>query len=593
MKDLFEAVICKQKSIMEKNSRRFNLIGYLKLFLFIMFVATIYVMFTRWDDIIFKITIAILFLIQIAAWIYHARLGERIAYSAGIIEINCRHIARLTGHWTEFADIGEEFIEHEHPYGCDLDIVGKKSLFQFINTTHTWHGRHAFAGDLLHPEYSKEKIKQRQEAVAELAKDNDFTSELEYHFSKIGNDPAAHLLVEELKDESPFMKKQLLRTLLTYIPLFIIFFTGLTVIFRWNQLYLLLVILFTAQALLWLIGLPATYRYIQSVNRLPFKLNAYDKVLELVDKTKFTAYELQQIQSNLTTSNISASQAIKELAKIADRVSVRNNPIIYFIVNMLLLWDYECAFMFEDWKAKYAPYCEKWFLSLGELESLLCFATMKKVCKHTCFPKISDIGGVEAKEMGHPMIPNDIRVTNQIRLNNNILIISGSNMSGKTTYLRTVGINIVLARAGGVVCAKEMELSNLHIITSMRIADDLNEGISTFYAELKRIKRILDAAEHNHSTLFLIDEIFRGTNSVDRLNGAKTVITKLNQLRAIGMVTTHDLELCDLVEVITRVKNYNFTEYYDNKKIYFDYKIRPGKSKTTNAKYLMEIIGII
>jgi hypothetical protein len=593
LKDLFESIISKQKTILERNNNLFNLVGYIKLFLFITFATTIYFMFTRWDYGTFKIATIILLVVQIAAWIYHTRIGDRIAHSTGIIEINRRHLARLTGQWIEFTDIGEEFIEPEHPYGCDLDIVGKKSLFQFLNTTHTWHGRHAFADDLLHATYSKEKIKQRQEAVAELAKDNDFTSELEYRFSKIGNDSAAHVLVEELKDDRPFMKNQLLRTLLTYIPLFIIFFTGLTVIFRWNQLYLLTVILFVVQALIWLIGLPVTYRYIQSINRLPFKLNAYDGVLELVDKTKFTTYELQQIQSNLTTSNISALQGIKELAKIEDKLSVRSSPIVYFIVNVLLLWDYECAFMFEDWKAKYAQHCERWFLSLGELESLLCFATMKKVCKHNCFPKISDIRGMEAKELGHPMITNTARVTNQLQLNNNILIISGSNMSGKTTYLRTIGVNIVLARAGGPVCAKEMEFSDLHIITSMRIADDLNEGISTFYAELKRIKRILDAAERDYSTLFLIDEIFRGTNSVDRLNGAKTVITKLNQLRAIGMVTTHDLELCDLVQMIPRIQNYSFSEYYEDRKIYFDYKIQPGKSKTTNAKYLMELIGII
>lgn len=593
MKDLFESAISKQKTIIERNNLLFNLAGYAKLFLFITFAITIYFMFTRWDNPIFKVAVAILFAIQLAAWIYHARIGDKIAHSTGIIEINRRHLARLTGKWTEFSDIGEEFIDPEHAYGCDLDIVGKKSLFQFLNTTHTWHGRHAFANDLLHSEYSKDEIRQRQGAIAELSMDNEFTSELEYSFSKIGNDPSAHVLVEELKDTQPFTQKRYLRILLTYSPLFIILFVGMTIIFHLKQFYLTSFILVVAQTFLWLIGFPATNRYVQSVNGLPFKLNAYGEVLELVDKTKFTACKLQQIQSNLTASNISAAKAIKELSKITDKLSVRSNPIIYFILNAFLLWDYECAFMFEDWKTKYAPHCEKWFLSLGELESLLCFATMKKVCNQTCFPAISDIRKVEAKELGHPMIPNDIRVMNPLRLHDNISIISGSNMSGKTTYLRTVGINIVLARAGGYVCAKEMVCSGLHIVTSLRIADDLNEGISTFYAELKRIKLILDTTKCDHNTLFLIDEIFRGTNSVDRLNGAKTVITKLSQLKSIGMLTTHDLELCDLQQTIPRIQNYSFSEYYKNKKICFDYKIRSGKSNTANAKYLMELIGII
>lgn len=578
---------------MERNNFLFNLVGYTKLLLFITFVTTIYFMFTRWENAIFKVAVALLFLMLFATWIYHARIGDKIAHSTGIIEINRRHLARLTGQWSEFPDIGEEFIDLEHPYGCDLDIVGKNSLFQFLNTTHTWHGRHAFADDLLQAAYSQEEIRQRQEAVAELTMDNEFTSELEYSFSKIGNDPAAHVLVDELKDTRPFIQNRFLRTVLIYSPLFVILFVGLTIIFHLDQLYLPSFVLLIAQTLLWFIGFPATYPYVQNVNGLPFKLNAYGEVLELVNKTKFTAHKLQQIQSNLTTSNISAAKAIKELAKITDKLSVRSNPIIYFILNAFLLWDYECAFAFEDWKAKYAPHCEKWFFSLGEMESLLCFATMKKVCTQTCFPEISSIRGVESKELGHPMLPNAVRVMNPLRLMDTISIISGSNMSGKTTYLRTVGINIVLARAGGPVCAKEMVCSDLHIVTSLRIADDLNEGISTFYAELKRIKQILDATKYDHNTLFLIDEIFRGTNSVDRMNGAKTVITKLNQFKAIGMVTTHDLELCDLQQTVPHIQNYSFTEYYENKKICFDYKIRPGKSKTTNAKYLMELIGII
>jgi hypothetical protein len=593
LKDLFESIIQKQQEIKEKNINISNSVGYAKLLLFITFAVNIYFAFTQRENLFFKISAALLLAIQIATWVYHARISDKIGHATGIIEINRRHLARLSGDWSEFSDIGEEFIDPKHAYGCDLDIVGKKSLFQFLNTTHTWHGRHAFADDLLQAAYSKEEIRQRQEAVLELSLDNDFTSELEYCFSKIGNDPAARVLVEELKDNHPFMQNKFLRIYLTYSPLFITLFVGLSVIFQLKQLYLPSFVLLVAQTLLWLIGFPAANSYVQNVYGLPFKLNAYGEVLELLDKTKFTSCELQQIQSNLTASNISAIKAIKELAKIADRLSARSNIIIYFILNAFLLWDYECAFMFEDWKTKYAPHCEKWFLSLGELESLLCFATMKKVCTQTCFPDIKDTRGVEAKELGHPMIPNDVRVTNPLRLIDNISIISGSNMSGKTTYLRTVGINIVLARAGGPVCAREMVCSDLHIVTSLRIADDLNEGISTFYAELKRIKQILDATKSDPNTLLLIDEIFRGTNSVDRLEGAKTVITKLNKLNAIGMMTTHDLELCDLQQTIPHIQNYSFTEYYENKKICFDYKIRNGRSQTTNAKYLMELIGIL
>jgi len=591
LKNLFEAAICKQKSMLNKNKQLYNLVGYIKLIFFVIFAVSIYFMITRRDSIVF-VAAAALLIVQIAAWVYHAILNERIERSKGIIEINLRQLDRLTGKWTEFSDTGEEFIDFEHSYGCDLDIVGKESLFQFLNTTHTWHGRRAFADDLLHAEYSKQKIIQRQKAVKELALDNEFTDDLEYRFSKIGSDPAAEVLLQALQDGRLFIKNRFLRALLTYSPLFTIMLVGMAVIFDWKQLYLPSLLFLALQTLIWILGVPATYKYIRRVNHLPFKLNAYKGVLELVNAAEFTACELHEIQSDLTTSDISAAQAIKELAKIADKVSVRSTPIVYFILNMLFLWDYRCVFMLDDWKKKYSPYCEKWFLALGELESLLCFATMKKVCSHTCFPRIADTRGVEATELGHPLIPDSVRVTNQIRLSDNIVIISGSNMSGKTTYLRTAGINIVLARAGGPVCAREMACSNLHIVTSMRITDDLNGGVSTFYAEIKRIKGILDAAKCDRNTLFLIDEIFRGTNSVDRLSGARTVITKLNDLGAIGIVTTHDLDLCELQQKIPRIQNYSFSEYYENERICFDYKIKQGKSITTNARYLMEMVGI-
>ena len=533
-----------------------------------------------------------LLVIQVGLWIYHAVLSSRMKHSEGIIAINQRHLDRICGNWTKFSDTGEEFIDTGHPYGCDLDIVGKKSLFQFLNTTHTWHGRQAFANDLLHASYSWQQIYQRQEAVRELSQNNSLSNELEYCFSKIGIDSSSKNLVQDLQDEQPFMKNKFLRIFLTYFPILPVVFIGLSLFFHMKQFYYPAFICITFQLILWMFGSAAINKYIQSINRLPFQLNAYSDVLKIIEDSKFTSKKLQHIQAGLISSEVSAAQAIHELIKITNKVNIRSNPYFYFILNGLLLWDYECAFMLEAWKAKYAQHCEQWFLAFGELESLLCFATLPKVCNHTCFPQHLKKRGIKAVAIGHPLLSNSSRVTNDLQLDNSILIISGSNMSGKTTYLRSAGINIVLARAGGPVCASQMKCSDLHIVTSMRIADDLSGGISTFYAELKRIKSILDTAGKDADTLFLIDEIFRGTNSVDRLCGAQTVITKLSQLNVIGMITTHDLDLCELQNEIIGIQNFSFSEYYKNGEICFDYKMRSGKSQTTNAKYLMELIGI-
>ena len=239
------------------------------------------------------------------------------------------------------------------------------------------------------------------------------------------------------------------------------------------------------------------------------------------------------------------------------------------------------------------PDISNWFESLGKFESLLSFSHFPNVVRNTTLPTITLGKEVTAKEIGHPLIKNDLRVCNDVQIDNSIFIISGSNMSGKTTFMRTLGINLVLAKAGGFVCAKDMHVSQLNLMTSMRIADNLSEGISTFYAELKRIKGIMEMARIDENMLFLIDEIFRGTNSVDRLIGAKTVLERLNEQNVIGIITTHDLELAQETKEIDRIRNYSFNEHYTDSEINFDYKIKKGVSTTTNAKFLMKMMDII
>jgi len=336
--------------------------------------------------------------------------------------------------------------------------------------------------------------------------------------------------------------------------------------------------------------MPKTQRYIGAMSRLPYKLSAYSAVIDILRERDFSSEKLNQTKARLNE----ASQAIKDLGRIADKINIKHNGIIYFLANVFLLLDYECALLLEGWKEKYAHLAGRWFETLGEFESLLCLSHFANVCNNTCFPTLSEQGGViDAAGIGHPLLPNETRVSNEFHFKSNIFIISGSNMSGKTTFLRTVGINLVLARAGGFVCAGRMTCSIFEIMTSMRISDDLNTGISTFYAELRRIKGIIEMARRNPQLIFLIDEIFRGTNSVDRLIGAKTLISKLGALGAAGMISTHDLDLCDMAGLFGRIENHSFSEHYSNDKICFDYMMKPGKSMTTNAKYLMELVGIL
>ena len=593
MRDKFESVIQAQTKILDENNRIFNIVGIVKLILAVPFVISLYFMFTQWDRNIFKLYSGGLLLIQTAIWIYHLKIGDIIAHAKGLIKINQRHIDRITGEWTKFKDTGEEFVNYEHPYSYDLDIVGKKSLFQFINSTHTWSGRTQLADDLLNPAYSQAEIKERQQAISELSSKHELASDLEYQFSKIGVDPATPNFLSTLQSDEVFIRNKFLKFILSYLPIFTITFAGVTIIFGWEHLYMQVALLFMAQTLIWAGGLLITLKYLQGINSLQCKLDSYGKVLDMLHSSEFSSSKIQEIQSRLTGSELSAVKGIKSLATIVNKTNIRSNALIYFSLNIILLWDYDCALQFEAWRKKHSAHCGKWFSDLGELEALVSFSNLEKVCDNTCFPEISENKGIHADELGHPLISNDVRVTNEVKLKDNIIIISGSNMSGKTTYLRAVGINTVLARAGSAVCAKSMICSVFNVITSMRILDDLNSGVSTFYAELRRVKSIIDSSKIDDNTLFLIDEIFRGTNSVDRLSGATAVITKLSQQKVLGLVSTHDLELCDLEQSVERISNCSFSEYYENGKIRFDYKMTAGKSKTTNAKHLMQMVGIL
>jgi len=582
----YKNIIAEYEAQIMQDENASNKVGYTKLAVFPVLIICVVFLFTSlfalWAIIAVIVTIAVCVLL----WVWHYRLDTKVSYARGIVAICKAHIARINGEWSKFDDIGQEFIDFEHPYACDLDIVGAKSLFQFLNTTHTWYGRQSFAQDLLKPQYNPQQIQERQEAIAELSGDINFANNIQYFLSQTGAKIADEKVVADLADNTPLSLSKLV-SIVAYIPVATIILLIGGAIFQIRPLLISGISFVIAQAALCYFTRKTIGKYLAPMNRLPNKLGKYLKVIEALTRREFSSAKLNQINSKLKT----AREAIRELEKISNKLSIQANPLVYFAFNTLLLWDLHCALLLGHWKKKYSHI--EWFATIGEVESLLAFSNLPNVCSNTCLPNVTDTGKfLDAKALGHPLLSNENRVNNDLRLDDNIFIISGSNMSGKTTFMRTVGINLLLARAGSFVCAQEMTCTCFDIITSMRIADDLNEGVSTFYAELKKVKRIIDRAEiTNPPVIFLIDEIFKGTNSVDRLAGADAVISKLAGLGAAGMISTHDLELCKLAEH-RRILNHSFSEHYKNGKILFDYKIQAGQSKTTNARFLMEMLGI-
>jgi len=590
MHEKYISLIKHHNSELQQHSAKFNIIGYAKLSIVALLLLAMYLAFRSHFAYIYVLLLTATFLLSTTLWVYHAMLNTRIDYIKGLITIYNRQLSRINGQWANFKDTGADFTDPSHPYASDLDITGNKSLFQLLNTTHTWHGRQAFAYDLLRPAYEKPSLENRQTAITELSRDTTFSAKIQYHLSKIGIDPSMPSFIKYIQNNTAFMRNRAYRFMLIYPPTLTFLFILAIAIFQLSHLYIIAAIIAAVQFAVWALGASQTREYLAPLAKLPYKLSTYNKVIDMLTEQKFTSPKLVQIQNKLN----SAKEAIKELSRITNKVSVQHNAIIYLLANIFLLWDYHCAFLLQDWKQKYAHMSEDWFLTIGEFESMLSLSHLPNICTNTCLPTIDDTTrSITATGIGHPLLPNEARVNNDFHFHNNIYIVSGSNMSGKTTFLRTVGINIVLARAGGFVCAGKIQLPILGVATSMRLAVDLNEGVSTFYAELKRIKKILELAESQPNTIFLIDEIFRGTNSVDRLAGARGVIAKLDALDAMGLLSTHDLELCELENTYKRIKNYSFSEHYTGDGISFDYKIKSGKSTTTNAKYLMKMLGIV
>ena len=522
--------------------------------------------------------------------IYYNKLKNMLKFTESLIQINDRYLDRINGNWIDFPDFGEDFIDKKHRYSSDLDIVGGASLFQRINLSNTLIGRQSLANDLLNPQYDKEEILARQEAIRELSSKLDFVQLLEHESSKKTKKKDPGDIIEYFNEEKSHSYSKGMKILLQFLPPLSLGVLGLSLILKTQFVYISSLILIITQIGLWVIGSKKNSLILDRVGLFKDNLEVYLGLLSVIEKEDFDSNKLTKLKSHLFADE-GAIKAIKKLDMISEMVNLKHTGVFYLLLNIFLLWDYRTVFSLENWNEKYSNSVENWINTIGEFESLASLSVLLQIENNVSFPIIEDDQNIIAKSCGHPLIEIEERICNDINIIDNIFIITGSNMSGKTTFLRSIGINLVLLNAGSVTISKEFNAPIVSIFTSMRVTDDLKNKISTFYAELLRIKEILDYSKENENTLFLIDEIFKGTNSKDRILGAKNVLKNLNNLGLIGAITTHDFELCEL-DKYPRIENYNFAEDYVDGKISFDYKIKKGRSQSTNARYLMELVGI-
>jgi ABC-type multidrug transport system fused ATPase/permease subunit len=521
----------------------------------------------------------------------HKRIKAEANYWHSLVSINENAMRRMEGKWTEFANTGERFNDAEHRYASDLNIFGRASLFQYVNAATSLVGEARLAQMLMAPA-SLTEIEQRQQAIQELSPRLDWRQHLQAtgmpeRSKKTGN--LEQLLAwaeEELSYTNRYIPLLLLMPLLTVLFAVLGYFNFIPpYLWIFTLALQILIVAFTSNT---------AQQTFAKTDHTVHELRRYTDLLACIEPESFTTPLLNSLQKKLTRGGSDPSRQIKQLFTIVEKSDVRYSSL-HPLINIGLLWDLQTLIKLQQWRNTSGRSLRAWIKVIAEFEALSSLAGLAYEHPDWAKPDISAAPpALKAVALGHPLIKDEVRVCNDVELAapGTVLLITGSNMSGKSTLLRTVGINLVLACAGAPVCAKQFNCSLMDVYSSIHINDNLEKNISNFYAELLRIKLIVEAARTGKPMLFLIDEIFKGTNSKDRILGAQAVIKSLHELGAIGLVSTHDLELSRLEESIPLIKNYHFTDRISGNEITFDYRLKPGVSKSTNALALMKIIGL-
>ena len=582
--------LAERQAVAERDEKRFRRIGNARLATGILGVIVAFFVFgetvlSPWWLVIPAFAFSVLVVI-------HARVVERLERAQRAVAFYQRGLARLENHWMGSGETGERYRNPSHVYEEDLDIFGKGSLFELLCTARTRSGEDTLARWLLAPA-SRDEAAQRQKAVGELRDRLDLREDLavlgEAFRSGIDSEMAARW------GKAPAVKFP------TGAPLIAAILASAVVVTF--SLYMASVITRTPvlSAVFITLGYgfflgSRTLQVAGSVNSPARDLAILAKLMDRLESDHFEALLLQRLQEELGASGLVASLQISKLERLVARLDWQRN-IVFTFIAMALLWSAQIAMAIERWRRISGPHISDWISVVGEFEALIALAGYSYEHPHDSFPQLLDAtsGRLEARRLGHPLmtesqcVPNDVRLGGDLRL----LIVSGSNMSGKSTLLRAVGLNMVLAWAGAPVRAEKFAVSSLTVGASIRVMDSLQDGKSRFYAEITRLREIVSLASGDRTVLFLLDELLSGTNSHDRKIGAEAIVRSLVDRGAVGMITTHDLALAHIADDLPgRAMNVHFADTLENGRLHFDYQLMPGIVERSNALDLMRSVGL-
>jgi hypothetical protein len=586
----------------ERLARREQLAGNAKVVLFLAILGAGWLVFAA-----HRLTAAWLAL-PVAAFVVllvvHERLTRALHRARRAVAFCDAGLARLDHDWKGRGQPGTRFLDDNHPYAADLDLFGSGSLFELLCTPRTRTGEDTLASWLLQPAGPAE-VRARQAAVAELRPQVDLREDL----ALLGGEVPAGVDFEAVcawGAEPPILGPSWprwlalvlgllsLTTCFGWLASLVTTPTGFWAFFgQWGPLPFMAVLAAQLAFVAWRGA--RVQRVLASVERRGRDLAMLARVLERLERASFTAPRLAQLHAALDGTGRPPSQQIARLGNLLDLLNSRRNQF-FAPFALLLMWGTQVAYAIEAWRAASGPPIRRWLQTVGEFEALCALATYAGENPEDPFPEVLDQGlCYEAEGLGHPLLPRPRCVTNDLHLCGElrVLVVSGSNMSGKSTFLRTVGINAVLALAGAPVRARRVRIAPLAVGATLRIQDSLQEGRSRFYAEILRVRQVVDLSRGPIPLLFLLDELFAGTNSHDRRLGADAVVRGLVEAGALGLVTTHDLSLTQIADELgARAANVHFADHFENGLMTFDYRLHPGVVQHSNALALMRAVGL-
>ncbi|MDX2442797.1 MAG: hypothetical protein QNK30_03245 [Bacteroidales bacterium] len=511
-----------------------------------------------------------------------------------LVLLNTNEFRGINGDYAAFEN-GMEYSDSSHPYIFDMDVFGDRSVFQSVNRSFTEGGNTKLAYFFSKILQSAGDILKAQNAVKELKKNSVWRQDFQSYALQLKDEQLdMGIMAAWLNNARNLMSHDIYKLLAYIFPVLSLVILSLTIagLIPYQVLMLLLIV-----GLLIVGSLLKKTQYFQNKVSDTLKvLKKYNSLLMQVENFEFKSDLLKEKREFLYFDQESASIVIGKLSKILDAFDSRSNVFVGIVLNAFLLWDIHCLMRFERWRQKYAKIIPIWLDVLSEFDAFSSLGSYAFNHPDFTFPEISENAKWDFVEMGHPLIPKSDRVDNDLLIHKKgeIIIVTGPNMAGKSTFLRAIGVNLILAHMGAPVCAEKFIFKPAFLFSSMRTTDSLQNNESYFFSELKRLKSLLDVIGQKKEVFFLLDEILKGTNSVDKTAGSEAVISRLVELQGTGLIATHDLALGELENKFKgTVLNKCFDSTIENNQLVFDYKLHEGLTKNMNASFLMKKMGII